>query len=242
LKRPVSLHEFMPYGAPDLLGAERAHMSRALLVSSTFAAAAFLLLGALVQLFPPQPLAVKVPPILDVIPIPEARTIDRVPPHAESRVPPAIRRVEDIAGRIAPVREDRVVLPEWWNDIGRITDQVQPGTGPSPIPPDAGTSRGTIDPDAPATYVEVLPVAVTEVKPPYPDIAIQAHVEGKVIVLVLVGRDGRVREAKVDENRHVLLLDAAALEAARRWVFSPALVNGHPVATWTAIPFDFKLY
>jgi len=39
----------------------------------------------------------------------------------------------------------------------------------------------------------------------------------------------------------VPLLNDVALAAARRWVFTPALSNGKPVAVWTAIPFHFRL-
>ena len=57
----------------------------------------------------------------------------------------------------------------------------------------------------------------------------------------LLTDDGRVREARVDERQHVPLLDEAALEAAKKWVFSPAQVNGHAVSVWSAIPFSFRL-
>lgn len=241
MKRPVSLHEFMPYGAPDLLGAERAHLSRALMVSSMMAAAAFLFLGAIVSVFPRKSALKPIPGIVCALRTPEPRVIDMRPPREVAKAAPAVPSMDDLAGRIEPVREDRVVLPEWWNDAGRITQQVQPGAGPEAVPGEEGGAQVTVDPDKPVDYVEELPVSATQVMPVYPQFAIQAQVEGKVLVLVLVGRDGRVREAKVDENRHVLLLDAAALEAARQWVFSPATVGGHPVAVWTAIPFHFKL-
>jgi len=52
----------------------------------------------------------------------------------------------------------------------------------------------------------------------------------KVRVLVLIGRDGHVREAKLDEHVHVPLLDAVALEAARKRVFTPARSSGRAVA------------
>ena len=64
--------------------------------------------------------------------------------------------------------------------------------------------------------------------PEYPRFARDAGIEGVVIVHALVGRDGRVIRVEVDERRSELLLNEAALSAARRWTFQPAMVNGHP--------------
>jgi protein TonB len=89
--------------------------------------------------------------------------------------------------------------------------------------------------------VDQLPAAVTVIEPKYPDIAIQAQVEGLVLVHVRVGKDGRVAEARLDPKANVLLLNDAALEAARRWVFTPALMGNRPVSVWVNIPFRFKL-
>jgi len=55
---------------------------------------------------------------------------------------------------------------------------------------------------------------------------------------VLVGIDGRVRDARVE--RSVALLDSAALAAARQWVFRPGLTEeGRPIPVWVAIPMRF---
>jgi outer membrane biosynthesis protein TonB len=39
-----------------------------------------------------------------------------------------------------------------------------------------------------------------------------------------------------------MLLQSAAVEAALRWVFKPALANGRPVPVWVAIPFRFQMH
>jgi len=38
------------------------------------------------------------------------------------------------------------------------------------------------------------------------------------------------------------LLDAAALEAVREWVFTPALKHGVPVATLARAPVGFRIF
>src|SRR5438105_4181164 len=76
----------------------------------------------------------------------------------------------------------------------------------------------------------------------YPEIAKQAGVEGWVLVHVLVGRDGRIVDVRLDERRHVPMLDESALAAARQFVFEAATSNAHPVAAWVDVPFHFTLH
>jgi TonB family protein len=87
---------------------------------------------------------------------------------------------------------------------------------------------------------DVLPEVVTPAPPEYPALPREAGVEGRVVVAVLVDRTGRVHDAVVE--RSVPMLDESALAAARRYRFTPALSNGHPVAVWVRIPFDFRLH
>ncbi|HTK30598.1 MAG TPA: energy transducer TonB [Candidatus Saccharimonadaceae bacterium] len=87
---------------------------------------------------------------------------------------------------------------------------------------------------------DVLPEVVAPARPEYPSLAREAGVEGRVVVAVLVDRIGHVHDTVVE--RSVPMLDASALAAARRYRFTPALANGHPVAVWVRIPFDFRLH
>ena len=90
-------------------------------------------------------------------------------------------------------------------------------------------------------YVEQMPAPVRSVSPEYPAIAKEAGVSGLVVAHLLVGRDGHVLEVRIDEQHGVLMLNEAAVRAARQWVFTPALANNRPVAVWVAVPFNFRL-
>jgi protein TonB len=98
-------------------------------------------------------------------------------------------------------------------------------------------------PPEPGAYVyfEELPELVRSEEPAYPEIAKAAGVEGRVFVYVLVGKDGRVLDARIDPKTSVPMLDEAALAAARTCVFKPALASGRPVAVWVTKPYNFKL-
>jgi TonB family protein len=87
--------------------------------------------------------------------------------------------------------------------------------------------------------VEEMPVLIQIPAPVYPDMARQAEVEGTVMVRALVGKDGKVKDAFVTEG--VPMLNEAAIVAAKKAVFKPALQQHKPVAVWVQIPMRFTL-
>lgn len=240
MKPSVTLQEFMPYGAPDLIRAQRPYLSRALALSSSLAVFTLVGFALLAPLVPKPRVEISIPSIVDL-----TRSIRyAVPEHhpTAAKIAPRSTPLDSKYGAPKIVEDDHPISTTSSPDYDDLARQVQPGAGEPATPSAEGVSPAPpLDPDAPASYVEVMPVAITEVKPDFPPVARDAMVDGLVIVMVLVGRDGHVREAKVDAKHSIPLLDEAALEASKRWVFNPALSNGHPVAVWTAIPFQFIL-
>jgi protein TonB len=88
-------------------------------------------------------------------------------------------------------------------------------------------------------YVEELPEVITKVSPVYPDLAREAGVDGQVLLQALVDKEGKVRDVKVVKS--IPMLDQAAINAVKQWVFKPALSNNKPVAVWVAVPVRFTL-
>jgi TonB family protein len=86
-------------------------------------------------------------------------------------------------------------------------------------------------------HYEDPPIPVTQVRPIYPESAREAKIEGTVLLHVLVGVDGRVKNIRV--TRSVTGLSEAAVDAVKKWVFKPAISNNKPVAVWVEIPFHF---
>jgi protein TonB len=77
-------------------------------------------------------------------------------------------------------------------------------------------------------------------KPEYPEMARRAQIEGTVLVKVLVGPDGTVKDAVVLQGVNPLL-NKAAIEAARKCKFIPGKQRNIPVKAWMALPFNFRL-
>jgi TonB family protein len=87
--------------------------------------------------------------------------------------------------------------------------------------------------------VDQLPVRLRCDPPEYPAIARSAMVEGTVMLHVLVGKDGRVRQVRVDQGPD--MLREAAVACAKTAFFNPAIFNGKPVEVWVAFPVTFHL-
>jgi protein TonB len=77
------------------------------------------------------------------------------------------------------------------------------------------------------------------VVPSYPVQAIQARLQGPVVLQAWIGRDGAIRELKL--VRGSLLLGKAACDAVKRWRYKPYLQNGQAVEAQTFVTIDFRL-
>jgi TonB family protein len=97
----------------------------------------------------------------------------------------------------------------------------------------------------------VLPELVHRVDPEYPRSSFARGIEDTLPVLVLVCRSGIVLDAYVtpsyllgtrDEQpiERDPMLVKAALEAARQYVFKPAMAAGQPIAVWVHVPVAFR--
>lgn len=66
-------------------------------------------------------------------------------------------------------------------------------------------------------------------------------IDGKVVLNVLVGADGAVKEVKVERATPAGLFDAEAIKAAYQWKFSPASrsSDGKKVEGWVRVPVHF---
>ena len=83
------------------------------------------------------------------------------------------------------------------------------------------------------------PTQISKVQPVYPADALAARVQGIVILEATIGIDGRVTDAKV--LRSVPLLDQAAVNAVRQWVYTPTMLNGVPVPVIMTVTVTFNL-
>lgn len=86
------------------------------------------------------------------------------------------------------------------------------------------------------------PVIISLPTPKYPEMARKASIEGRVRVEVLIDTYGKVRDARiVEESGANIGFEAAALEAAWKGEWRPAMQNKQPVAVRVSYPVVFRL-
>ena len=75
----------------------------------------------------------------------------------------------------------------------------------------------------------------------YPEIARKAGIEGRVIIRVLVGADGKARKTLIESSDNEMLNEAAVKAIKDYGLFTPAKQNGQSIMCWVSIPINFRL-
>jgi periplasmic protein TonB len=78
-------------------------------------------------------------------------------------------------------------------------------------------------------------------QPAYPVGLLQREIEGKATIKVLIGTDGRVRQANVVSATHADFGKAAQKQALNEWRFTPATRDGKPVEDWQTLTVRFDI-
>lgn len=77
--------------------------------------------------------------------------------------------------------------------------------------------------------------------PAYPPLARRLGEQGRVVLRARVLPSGQAEVVEVKSTSGSPRLDAAALEAVRRWRFQPAHQGDEAVSSWVVIPISFSL-
>jgi protein TonB len=140
-----------------------------------------------------------------------------------------------------------------------IPDEIQPDTsmdlgieGGVPGGVEGGVAGGVVggvvgglgDAPPPVAAVRVggqikEPRKLKHVAPTYPPIARSARVQGQVVLECTISPQGRVTDVRL--VRGIPLLDAAAIEAVKQWVYTPTLLNGVPVPVIMTVTVNFRI-
>ncbi len=114
--------------------------------------------------------------------------------------------------------------------VGRTDDEGAAGPG--------GTGDGSGPPRRVGGDIQE-PSRIHGAAPAYPDLARRAGVSGKVILECVIDESGRVTDLKVVTGNP--LLADAAVEAVRRWVYTPTRLNGQAVSVILTVTVKFGL-
>jgi len=105
---------------------------------------------------------------------------------------------------------------------------------PPPAPPAPPAPPQDIAPSENISYRRMRP-------PKYPPQAVRQRITGEVMLKVLVGPDGSPQEITVEKSSGSRLLDKAAIDAVKNWMFNPGQKNGQPAPGYALVPIKFDL-
>jgi periplasmic protein TonB len=80
---------------------------------------------------------------------------------------------------------------------------------------------------------------IHDVAPQYPPEAGRARIEGAVVLMAVIGKDGGVQDVQVESGLPILA--QAAIDAVRQWRYKPYMIDGEPVEVDSRITINFTL-
>jgi TonB family protein len=141
----------------------------------------------------------------------------------------------------ADVVEDYVVMAPEDYALLSPNNNVDPGSlgGFTVV---SSPDTGILPPQGVFVPYDEHPVIISLPTPKYPEMARKAEIEGKVYVEVLIDIRGKVRDARIIRDSGANAgFEEAALKAAWKGEWRPAMQNKQPVAVRVSYPVVFKL-
>ena len=112
---------------------------------------------------------------------------------------------------------------------------TQPGTGTELLkPPPAIPKPVIVGASYDSRYANAL-------QPPYPSSEIRSGNTGRVVIRVLIGIDGRVKQVERIAAASDAFFAAAERQALTKWRFKPATSDGIPIEQWKQMALRFEL-
>ncbi|MBW8911537.1 MAG: TonB family protein [Sphingomonas sp.] len=163
------------------------------------------------------------------------------PPPPPDRIPPKTKALPNEQIYVPPV-PDLPPIPQTPTDV---TPDLPP------LPP-MGTEIGK----TPEIGTVITPVVVAKpvivdafvesryqslLQPPYPPEEQRAGNSGRVVLRVLVGTDGRVKQVEKVSAASDAFFAAAQRQALGKWRFKPATKDGAPIEQWKTMSLRFVL-
>jgi len=171
-------------------------------------------------------------PITQKVAVKEKKEISDRQPHlsAETFPKPAVEKsIPEVQSSFNLARDSMTEQDK----PAQVTASVT-GAEPQAVLGNAGTAQ-------PGTLQVAYPRYQLNAPPAYPGLARKRGQEGTVILQVLVSKDGRVDDLKIETSSGFRLLDRAAAITVEKWLFEPGQRDGKKVEMWVKVPVTFKL-
>jgi protein TonB len=103
------------------------------------------------------------------------------------------------------------------------------------------TSVPTIASKSSSGQHQAIPTKIYSPRPDYPEEALQARIEGRVVLHVKVDSDGKVLSATILRSSGFESLDQAARRSVLKWRFESPRRFGQRIATEIKVPITFRI-
>ena len=130
-----------------------------------------------------------------------------------------------------PDAEDLQTLASGFIDLARASAEARPEPK-APEPPKGVEAPPAVPPDV------VQPTAIRQLIPPIPS-GVSGLGSPTASVRVEIGTDGKVVGAVMQQSAHPLY-DRMVLQAARDWLYTPAMLNGRPVPSEKVVTIQLR--
>lgn len=170
------------------------------------------------------------------------------PPAPTPEVVPVIEPPKPEPPKPIKKRIVKKIVPEAVVPIREAVELAEPE---SEVPQQAPAQ---ITPVEPAPIAKAPPQIEEKIEPPrfgvaylnnpapeYPSMSRRLGEEGRAIMRVLVSAQGLAEEVQIEHSSGFERLDAAAVEAVKKWRFVPAKKNNQPLSAFVLVPIKFSL-
>jgi periplasmic protein TonB len=201
------------------------------------------------MLEPPKPPELKPPELLPPpLPVPRPTPPPPEPKPAKAAPPPKMAQAPSPAlpPSVAPVADAPTPAPLPLATSNPSAPNAPTGSAtPAPVAPPVAAAPPAAKAPTPAPVLQ-LPSADVEhadnqYRAPYPKMSQRLGEEGRVVLRVMVGADGKPTSAAVAKSSGSEHLDRAGIDTVMRWRFKPGTRGGTPEAMSVLQPVDFKL-
>ena len=151
---------------------------------------------------------------------------------------------QPVVQKVVPKSVPRLLVPE--AAVVSRTELVVTERIPEPpvATPIVEAKVEAITPPTPAAPAPKVISKVEYIRAPqleYPALSRRVREQGRVLLRVLIGRDGRAEVVEVQTSSGSPRLDEAAIKAAREALYRPYSENGVAIPVWALVPTLFEL-
>jgi protein TonB len=175
-------------------------------------------------------------PILHTYPVPP----DQPPPPPDPKPHPKTPTPQDQKIYVPPILTPPIVNDPPI-DLTRLTPPPPQPDGPIGKAPDVGSIQPVViaKPVMVDAFVESRYQGLLQ--PPYPPEEQRAGNTGRVVLRVLIGTDGRVKQVEKVFAASDAFFAAAQRQALGKWRFKPATKDGVPIEQWKTMSLRFEI-